>query len=100
MAWSRRTIRPSPARRIFSKIDTDQRSLNSLRTYRRRPAAQTAARVRAGASLHAFEQPFSLRANGSGRIHGMDSIEAGSVTLRQLGPGDIADVTAAGNDAL
>jgi RimJ/RimL family protein N-acetyltransferase len=30
----------------------------------------------------------------------MDSIEAGSVTLRQLGPGDIADVTAACNDAL
>jgi RimJ/RimL family protein N-acetyltransferase len=30
----------------------------------------------------------------------MDSIEAGSVALRQLGPGDIADVTAACNDAL
>jgi RimJ/RimL family protein N-acetyltransferase len=30
----------------------------------------------------------------------MDSIEAGSVTLRQPGPGDIADITAACNDAL
>jgi RimJ/RimL family protein N-acetyltransferase len=30
----------------------------------------------------------------------MDSIEAGSVTLRQLGPGDIADITAACNNAL
>jgi RimJ/RimL family protein N-acetyltransferase len=30
----------------------------------------------------------------------MDSIEAGSVALRGLGPGDIADVTAACNDAL
>lgn len=30
----------------------------------------------------------------------MDSIEAGSVVLRQLGPGDVADITAACNDAL
>jgi RimJ/RimL family protein N-acetyltransferase len=30
----------------------------------------------------------------------MDSIEAGSATLRQLGPGDVADITTACNDAL
>ena len=67
MAFSRRTIRPSPARRIFSKIDTGQRSLDSPGDYRMRPSRTAAARVRASGTFYAIvvtcTRGIPLRAN-------------------------------------
>src|SRR6266536_3519936 len=45
MAWSRRTIRPSPARRIFSNIDTGQRSLTAACDWSGPPGIAARARL-------------------------------------------------------
>jgi RimJ/RimL family protein N-acetyltransferase len=72
-----------------------------------RPATRTAARVRRGGASDAIMAAFPPSANVSGGIgervrqnSGMDAIEAGSVSLRRPGPGDIADIAAACNDPL
>ena len=121
MALSRRTIRPSPARRIFSKIDTGQRSLNILPDHRRRPDPTAAARAGQPARSVRSGQAFPLRANattarrgrswpapainedrksGDGRIALMDPIDAGPVRLARRHADDVADIQAACDDPL
>src|SRR3954470_17209162 len=118
MTCSRRTIRPSPARRIFSNIDTGQRSLNSLRPHRRRPATRTAARVRGIRPVlrdrgrrfrcgRTFVPLISChcktedpRTGGTAESRPMDGIDAGAVRLRLPTADDIPDVVTGCNDPL